>query len=117
MLRRIRHDGCRARFLLLHEPVGLFEDSPPPAPQRAALERLEEEFDSAFRACVAASGDGVCREEALARARFLIFDAPIAILRPSLMRGDALPPFAARMIAELHAGMPILSSASGVSDD
>ena len=73
----------RARFLLLHEPVGLFEDTPPPAPLREALERLETEFDAAFRACVAACGDGVCREEALARARFLIFDAPIAILRPA----------------------------------
>ncbi|NKE46358.1 TetR/AcrR family transcriptional regulator [Roseomonas frigidaquae] len=99
----------RARFLLLHEPVALFEDSPPPAPLRLALERLEDEFDAAFRACVTACGDGAAREEDLARARFLIFDGPIAILRPYLVQGGALPPFVGRMIAELHAGMPLVA--------
>lgn len=102
-----REDGHRARFLLLNETVTLFEDSPPPAPLRAALETLEEEFDGAFRACVAACGDGTVRDEELARAKFLIFDAPIAILRPHLSRGAAPPSFAERMIAELHAGMPV----------
>ncbi|MDB5373483.1 MAG: TetR family transcriptional regulator [Belnapia sp.] len=100
-------DERRARFLLLHEPVALFEDTPPPAPLREALERLEDEFDAAFRACVAVAGDGASRDEELARAKFLIFDAPVAILRPHLVRGGTLPPFAARMIAELHAGMPL----------
>ena len=112
-----RENTRRARFLLLHDPVGLFEDTPPPAPLREALERLETEFDAAFRACVAACGDGVPREEDLARARFLIFDAPIAILRPALLQGGAPPPFAARMIAELHAGMPISSVSEVASDD
>ncbi|MBL6458326.1 TetR/AcrR family transcriptional regulator [Belnapia sp. T6] len=102
-----RENARRARFLLLNEPVTLFEDTPPPAPLRQALERLEDEFDAAFRACVGACGEGDLREEALARAKFLIFDAPIAILRPHLMKGGTLPPFAERMIAELHAGMPL----------
>ncbi|QQP93040.1 TetR/AcrR family transcriptional regulator (plasmid) [Skermanella sp. TT6] len=102
-----RENGHRARFLLLNEPVTLFEDSPPPAPLREALETLEDELDGAFRACVVACGDGTVRDEELARARFLIFDAPIAILRPHLSRGAALPSFAERMIAELHAGMPV----------
>lgn len=97
----------RARFLLLYDPVALFEDTPPPAPLRQALEKLEEEFDAAFRACVAACREGAACEEDLARARFLIFDGPIAILRPHLTRGGPLPPFAARMIAALHAGMPL----------
>ena len=108
-----REDGCRARFLLLHEPVSLFEDTPPPAPLRLELERLEDAFDGAFRACVAAQGVAGVREEALARAKFLIFDAPIAILRPHLMRGGTVPPFAERMIAELHAGMPLLAAQDG----
>jgi AcrR family transcriptional regulator len=102
-----REDGRRARFLLLHEPVALFEDNPPPAPLRAELERLEEGFDAAFRACLAAPGEAGLGEEALARAKFLVFDAPIAILRPHLLRGGPPPPFAERMIAELHAGMPL----------
>ncbi len=100
-------DGQRARFLLLYDPVTLFEDAPPPASLRAALERLEASFDAAFRACVAARGSGAVSEEELARAKFLVFDAPIAILRPHLLKGGPLPPFAGQMIAELHAGMPI----------
>ena len=108
-----REDGCRARFLLLHEPVSLFEDTPPPAPLRLELERLEDAFDGAFRACVGAQGVAGVGEEALARAKFLIFDAPIAILRPHLMRGGTVPPFAERMIAELHAGMPLLAAQDG----
>ncbi|HEY4251646.1 MAG TPA: helix-turn-helix domain-containing protein [Roseomonas sp.] len=108
-----RENERRARFLLLHEPVALFEDTPPPAPLRQALEALEDAFDAAFRACVAAHGDGLTREEDLARARFLIFDAPIAILRPHLTRGGPLPPFAERMIAELHAGMPLTVAPDG----
>ena len=97
----------RARFLLLNEPVALFEDSPPPEPLRKMLQDLEDEFDSAFQACVAACGDGTVGDEPLARAKFLIFDAPIAILRPHLSRGAPLPSFVGQMIADLHAGMPI----------
>lgn len=103
----LRENQCRARFLLLNDPVSLFEDTPPPPALRGELERLEEEFDGAFRACVAANRDAAVDDEALARAKFLIFDAPIAILRPYLTRGVPPPAFAERMIAELHAGMPI----------
>lgn len=108
-----RANQRRARFLLLNDPVSLFEDTPPPVPLRAELERLEEQFDSAFRSCVTACGDGVGHDEALARAKFLIFDAPIAILRPHLASGAPLPPYVERMIAELHAGMPVAVSHGG----
>lgn len=108
-----RENERRARFLLLNEPVTLFEDIPPPAPLREELERLEDEFDGAFRACVAACADGAVRDEELARAKFLILDAPIAILRPHLMRGTPLPPFAEQMIVELHAGMSIAATHDG----
>ena len=101
-------DRQRARFLLLHEPVSLFEDAPPPEPLRQEMERLEEEMDAAFRACIAqAAGSGAIREEDLARAKFLIFDAPIAILRPHLLTDSPIPAFAGQMIAELHAGVPL----------
>jgi len=100
-------DERRARFLLLNDPVTLFEDAPPPAPLREELERLEDKLDGAFRACVAIRGDGTVRDEELARAKFLIFDAPIAILRPHLLRGGPVPPFVGQMLDELHAGMPI----------
>ncbi|MFC7553895.1 hypothetical protein ACFQU7_19265 [Pseudoroseomonas wenyumeiae] len=78
------------------------------------MERLEEEMDAAFRACIAqAVGSGAIREEDLARAKFLIFDAPIAILRPYLLTDSPIPAFAGQMIAELHAGCrsPVQASA------
>lgn len=103
-------DRHRARFLLLHEPVSLFEDAPPPEPLRQEMERLESEMDQAFRACIARLGDGSIREEDLARAKFLIFDAPIAILRPHLLAESAFPAFAGQMIADLHAGVPFASA-------
>ncbi|WP_426954547.1 TetR/AcrR family transcriptional regulator [Muricoccus radiodurans] len=99
-------DRHRARFLLLHEPVSLFEDAPPPEPLRLEMERLEGEMDGAFRACITQLGGDLGAED-LARAKFLIFDAPIAILRPHLLTEAPLPAFAGQMIAELHAGVPM----------
>lgn len=111
-------DGRRARFLLLNDPTGLFEDSPPPAAIRERLEQLEAEFDAAFRACVAAhtgamTGGEEIGDEALARAKFLIFDGPIAVLRPHLLKGGPLPPFAGQMIAELHTGISTAAKGGG----
>ncbi|MCI0754314.1 TetR/AcrR family transcriptional regulator [Teichococcus vastitatis] len=103
-------DRHRARFVLLHEPVALFEDAPPPEPLRQEMERLETEMDEAFGACIGRVGGGAIREEDLARAKFLIFDAPIAILRPHLLSENPVPSFAGQMIAELHAGVPFASA-------
>lgn len=100
-----QENELRARFLLLNDPTTLFEDNPPPAPLRDQLEEMERAFDEAFQACVAACGDGSVSDEQLARAKFLIFDAPIAILRPYLGRGAEIPAFASQMIADLHSGM------------
>jgi AcrR family transcriptional regulator len=110
ILRWSQEDGHRARFLLLNEPATLFEDIPPPPPLREELEKLEYELDAAFQDCVAAGGGRTDDDEALARAKFLIFDAPVAILRPYLAKGSPVPPFAERMIDELHAGMPIAAT-------
>ncbi len=74
------------------------------------MERLENEMDQAFRACIVRIGDGTIGDEDLARAKFLIFDAPIAILRPHLLADTAVPPFAGQMIAELHAGVSFASA-------
>ena len=99
-------DRHRARFLLLHEPVSLFEDAPPPELLQQEMERLESEMDQAFRICINRNSEGAIQEEDLARAKFLIFDAPIAILRPHLLADAAIPSFVGRMIGELHAGVP-----------
>lgn len=103
-------DWRRARFLLLHEPVSLFEDAPPPEPLRLEMEQLESEMDDAFRACITRTSDGSMREEDLARAKFLIFDAPIAILRPHLQAEITIPGYVGQMIADLHAGVPFASA-------
>ncbi|MBC9206563.1 TetR/AcrR family transcriptional regulator [Roseomonas aerophila] len=108
-------DRPRARFLLLHEPVALFEDAPPPEPLRQAMEQLEAEMDQAFRACIARFGDGTIRDEDLSRAKFLIFDAPIAILRPHLLAEAPIPAFAGQMMAELHAGLPFAGARAGTT--
>ena len=100
-------DERRARFLLLHEPTALFEDTPPPSPQRERLEELEDALDSAFRACVALCGAGDVNDEEIHRVKFLIFDAPVAMLRPHLTAGKALPPYLEQMIVDLHGGLPI----------
>ncbi|MBP0494969.1 TetR/AcrR family transcriptional regulator [Pararoseomonas indoligenes] len=100
-------DRQRARFLLQHEPVTLFEDAPPPERLRQEMEKLESEMDGAFRTCIAQVGAGASPEEDLARAKFLIFDAPIAIIRPHLLAKGAIPTFAGQMIAELHAAVPL----------
>ncbi|WBV43901.1 TetR/AcrR family transcriptional regulator [Pseudoroseomonas cervicalis] len=103
-------DPRRARFLLLHEPVDLFEDTPPPAPLRETLERLEAELDGAFRqGLVLHRGGAAPAAEDLARARFLVFDGPIALLRPALLEGGSLPPHLGAMIHELHAGLALLA--------
>lgn len=73
------------------------------------MEQLESEMDHAFRACISRIGNGITREEDLARAKFLIFDAPSAILRPHLTGGGVVPAFAGQMIAELHAGVRVAS--------
>jgi hypothetical protein len=75
------------------------------------MERLESEMDQAFRACIARIGDGTILDEDLSRAKFLIFDAPIAILRPHLLAESAIPTFVGQMIAELHAGVSFVSGA------
>ncbi|MFC7689944.1 TetR/AcrR family transcriptional regulator [Paeniroseomonas aquatica] len=90
-----RENGHRARFLLLHEPVTLFEDTPPPAPQRLELERLEEAFDGAFRACLA-----VRRGTPKGRMPFARRNWPAPI--PDLRRADrdpSSPPDAGRHAA------------------
>lgn len=108
-------DRQRARFLLLHEPVALFEDAPPPEASRREMEQLEGEMDQAFRACIARCSDGPVRDEDLARAKFLIFDAPIAILRPHLLAAGPIPAFAGQIMAELHAGLPFAASRPGAT--
>jgi AcrR family transcriptional regulator len=98
-----RADRCRARFLLLNEIEALLED-PVPEPFRAQVQQQQAGLDAAFDAYLAlqpAKGRTDARE-ASARAKFLIFDGPVALLRPHLLADASPPPFLDEMIADMH---------------
>lgn len=92
-----RADLVRARFLLLNEVDSLFEDGLPPDTIAAEIARQEERLDQAFRACT-----GPATAEGVARARFRLFDGPVAMLRPHLLAGGEIPAFVDQMVAEIQ---------------
>ncbi|HYE50220.1 MAG TPA: helix-turn-helix domain-containing protein [Azospirillaceae bacterium] len=97
-----RADAVRARFLLLNESGTLYDAAPPPE-LREEIRRQEEEIDAAFAALLERTG-GTGDPAAIARARFRVFDGPIALLRPHLLAG-AVPAYVDRLVLELH-GVP-----------
>jgi len=105
-----RKDAIRARFLLLNDPGSLIGGSPPEA-LRGAIEREEQELETAFQDHVqmAAGPDSEPDDETQTRARFLIFDAPIALTSPHLAADAPIPAFVDTMIRELHAGVALVS--------
>jgi AcrR family transcriptional regulator len=101
-----RADRRRARFLLLNEIEALLED-PVPEPLQARVQQQQTGLDAAFNAYLAlqpAKGRADA-PEAMARAKFLIFDGPIALLRPHLLADNSPPPFLDEMIADMHRGL------------
>jgi len=103
-----RKDALRARFLLLNDPGSLIGGSPPEA-LRGAIEREEQELEAAFQDYVqsVAGAEEAGDLETQTRARFLIFDAPIALTSPHLAAGEPVPAFVDLMIRELHAGVAL----------
>lgn len=84
-----------AAFLLPHEAEDLI-GSAPPADLRAEVEAAQAALDDAFLAfCRRAGAAG---EEDVAFWRYTIFDAPVALLRPYLRGGEALPPWVPRLL-------------------
>jgi AcrR family transcriptional regulator len=98
-----RRDILRARFLLLHEIGALLETAPPVA-LRDEIQRQEDEIDAAFRIYLdeTVATPGGADEEGAARARFLLFDAPIALLKPHLLANQTPPDFIDSLIREMH---------------
>jgi AcrR family transcriptional regulator len=95
-----REDLRRARFLLLNE-TGVLLDDAPPASLLREIAAQEEVLDRAFQAGLARSGDPHDPRH-VARVRFLIFDGPIALLKPHLLAGAAPPDWVDSLIADLH---------------
>lgn len=89
-----------ARFLLLNDATSLL-DAAPPEPVRAEMRRQEEALDAAFQALLRRHGDPADLALA-ARWRFLVFDGPIALLRPHLLAGSEIPDWLDRFVADLQ---------------
>ncbi len=100
-----REDITRARVFLLYDLEALLDGAPPGALRRSIVAQ-QEELEEAFRAHVdeCARATTQPRDEVAARARFLVFDAPIALLRPHLLAGSQPPAFVERIVDEMHAG-------------
>jgi AcrR family transcriptional regulator len=90
-----RRDLRHARFLLLNEADSLFDDAPP---ESLGIEIRRQED------ALAAVGDPA-DPELVARCRFLVFDGPIALLRPHLLAGEGIPLWVDRVVTELYDGV------------
>jgi AcrR family transcriptional regulator len=103
-----RQNPTRARFLLLNDPGSLFGNAAP-EPLQLEIERQERELEDSFDAYIrgAAGQDRDPDSETVARARFLIFDGPIALTSPHLAAGTPVPGFVDAVIREMHAGVAI----------
>jgi AcrR family transcriptional regulator len=101
-----RNHRRRARFLLLNEIEALLED-PVPEPLHRRVQQQQAALDAAFEAYLALQPANGRAEtsEAMARAKFLIFDGPIALLRPHLLADISPPPFLDEMITDMHRGL------------
>jgi AcrR family transcriptional regulator len=100
-----RDEPTASRFLLLNEIEDLLDTAPPEALRSriaAQQEALDESFHRASRAVDRPAG--MAEDQAAARLRFLVFDGPLAVLRPHLLAGRAIPPYADDLIRELHGG-------------
>lgn len=86
---------AEAAFLLPHETEDLI-GSAPPDDLRAAVQAAQAELDDAFLAFCRRMG--AAGEEDVAFWRYTVFDGPIALLRPYLRSGDALPPWVPRLL-------------------
>jgi AcrR family transcriptional regulator len=95
-----REDLRQARFLLLNDADTVL-DEVPPAAERQEIVAQEQALDRAFLGGLTTASDGTAPDR-LARWRFLIFDGPIALLKPPLLAGIVPPAWIDRMIADLH---------------
>jgi len=109
-----RRDPMRARFLLLNDPGSLIGGVPPEALEQD-IAREEQDLEDAFRAYVQAvvGPDRILDVESLARARFLIFDAPIALTSPHLATDEPIPAYVDAIIREMHQGVALGRDRSG----
>lgn len=109
-----RKNPVRARFLLLNDPGSLIGGVPPETLARE-IAREEQALEDAFRAQVQAAvgHDQVLDIESLARARFLIFDGPIALTSPHLAAGEPISGYVDTVIREMHEAVSLVRRRNG----
>ncbi len=93
-----------ARFLLLNEPDGLC-DAAPPAEVQQRLEAQDATLLKVFRAFVEQRA-GAASEESEATWRFLLFDGPVALLRPYLLEHRDIPEYIEQLALRLPEAVP-----------
>lgn len=92
-----------AALLLLHDTESVLADAPPPA-QLQAVRDEQQALDRSFSTYMSlVAPTAAVDPAAVARARFRLFDGPIALLRPTLGRPGGVPPYVDDLVAELFA--------------
>jgi len=92
-----------AALLLLHAAESVLADAPPPA-LLEAVRAEQQALDRAFATYMSIRSPAAADDPAaIARARFRLFDGPIALLRPTLGRPGGVPPYVDDLVAELFA--------------
>lgn len=102
-----RTDAVQARFLFLTEVGALFGDTAPPDAARRLIEQQERALDEAFQAYLAMQPANAPAAERTALARFLVFDGPLALVKPHLQARAPIPSFVERAILALHASLMV----------
>lgn len=101
-----RSDPEAAALLLLHEAESVLADAPPPA-QLDAVRAEQQALDRAFATYMSLVSPATAEDPAaIARARFRLFDGPIALLRPTLGRPGGVPAYVDDLVVELFAAEP-----------
>lgn len=92
-----------AALLLLHAAESVLADAPPPA-LLDAVQAEQQALDRAFATYMSIVAPAAADDPAaIARARFRLFDGPIALLRPTLGRPGGVPAYVDDLVAELFA--------------
>ncbi|GAA0595636.1 TetR family transcriptional regulator [Caenispirillum bisanense] len=96
-------EPLHAAFLLPHEPEDLIGGSPPDD-LRQAVAAAQEALDAAFLGFCRRAG--ATAEKDVAFWRHVVFDAPVALLRPYLRGGAPLPPWLPGLLPRVLPPLP-----------
>jgi AcrR family transcriptional regulator len=103
MLTWCRDKPTYARFLLQCHTGPDPDFGAPLAPElHALIEAEQEELEACFLLCAQSQAQGSAAASALPALRFLLIDAPIAIVKPYLISNQPIPPCAEALLRVSH---------------